>query len=128
MKALKRNKQTFWYANLSSDTPPTPQYDDYGNETGEIGLTYDLPVEFHANVSAARGTADLDAFGINANYSKTIVTDDLSLPIDKSTILWIDKEPDANGEAGAIKHDYVVVAVAKSLNNLTIAIKEVIVS
>ena len=128
MKALKRNKQTFWYANLSQSTLPTPQYDEYGNETGEMGLTYDLPTEVSANISAARGTADLDAFGINANYSKTIVTDNLTLPVDKSTILWIDKEPDANGEAGAVKHDYVVVAVAKSLNSLTIAIKEVSVS
>ena len=128
MKALKRNKQTFWYANLSTTAQPEPLIDDYGNETGEMGLTYDLPTEFHANISAARGTADLDAFGINANYSKTIVTDNLTLPVDKSTILWIDKEPDTNGEAGAIKHDYVVVAVAKSLNSLTIAVKEVSVS
>lgn len=128
MKALKRNKQTFWYANLSTTAQPEPLIDDYGNETGEMGLTYDLPTEFHANISAARGTADLDAFGINANYSKTIVTDNLTLPVDKSTILWIDKEPDSNGESGAIKHDYVVVAVAKSLNSLTIAVKEVSVS
>lgn len=119
MKALLRNKRTFWYANLSSDTPPSPQYDDYGNETGEMWLTYNLPTEFHANISAARGTA---------NYTKTIVTDNLTLPVDKSTILWVDCEPDANGEAGAVKHDYVVVAVARSLNSLTIAIKEVSVS
>ena len=128
MLALKRNERTFWYANLSQNTPLSPQYDDYGNETGEMGLTYDLPAEVSANISAARGTADLDAFGINANYSKTIVTADLTLPIDKSTILWIDNEPDVNGEAGAVKHDYVVVGVAKSINSLTIAIKEVSVS
>lgn len=128
MKALNRNKRTFWYANLSATSQPEPLIDGNGYETGEMGLTYDLPAEFQANISAARGTADLDAFGINANYSKTIVTDNLTLPIDKSTILWIDKEPDANGEAGTVKHDYVVVAVAKSLNSITIAIKEVNVS
>lgn len=125
MKTLKRNQRSFWYANISSQASLT---DEYGNETGEIGISYDSPAEFFANISAARGTADLDAFGINANYSKTIVTEDLTLPIDKSTILWIDVEPDANGEAGDIKHDYVVVAVAKSINSLTIAIKEVSVS
>ena len=128
MKALNRNKRTFWYANLSANTPPSPQYDDYGNETGDMGLTYDLPTEVSANISAARGTADLDAFGINTTYSKTIVTDNLTLPIDKSTILWVDKVPDAYGEAGAVKHDYVVVGVARSINSLTIAIKEVSVS
>lgn len=128
MLALKRNKRTFWYANLSANIPPTPQYDDYGNETGDMGLTYDLPTEVSANISAARGTADLDAFGINTTYSKTIVTSNLTLPIDKSTILWVDKVPDSNGEAGAVKHDYVVVAVARSINSLTIAVKEVSVS
>lgn len=120
MKALNLNKRTFWYANLSATSQPEPLIDGNGYETGEMGLTYDLPTEFQANISAA--------LGINANYSKTIVTDNLTLPIDKSTILWIDKEPDANGEAGTVKHDYVVVAVAKSLNSITIAIKEVNVS
>lgn len=122
MRTLLRNKRKFWYANFDTQTQAV---DEYGNETGEPIVQYTEPVEFEANISAARGTADLDAFGINSNYSKTIVTDDLTLPIDKNTILWIDCEPDDGGEAGAIKHDYVVVAVAKSLNSLTIAIKEV---
>lgn len=125
MKTLLRNQRTFWYANIKSQTAIT---DEYGNETGEIAITYDEPEPFEANISAARGTADLEFFGINANYTKTIVTDCLTVPIDKSTILWIDSEPDENGEAGTIKHDYVVVAVAKSINSLTIAVKEVSVS
>jgi hypothetical protein len=125
MRTLLRNKRKFWYANFDTQTQAV---DEYGNETGEPCISYTEPVEFEANISAARGTADLDAFGINSNYSKTIVTDDLTLPIDKSTILWIDCEPDDDGEAGEIKHDYVVVAVARSLNSLTIAIKEVSVS
>ena len=128
MKALLRNKRTFWYANISATSQLEPLIDGNGYETGEMGLTYDLPTEFQANISAARGTADLDAFGIGANYTKTIITDNLTLPVDKSTILWVDCEPDANGEAGAVKHDYVVVAVARSINSLTIAIKEVSVS
>ena len=125
MRTLKRNKQIFWYANII-DTKQIE--DEYGNETGETLIEYSAPIEVLANISAARGTSDLDAFGINANYSKTIVTDDLTIPIDKSTILWVDNEPDEYGEAGEIKHDYVVVAVAKSLNSITIAIKEVDVS
>lgn len=125
MKALERNKREFWYANINTTSNAT---DEYGNETGEKDITYDSPVSFMANISPARGTADLDAFGINADYTKTIVTDNLTLPVDKSTILWIDSVPDENGEAGTVKHDYVVVAVAKSLNSMTIAIKEVNVS
>ena len=125
MRTLLRNKQRFWFANI---TGTTRTVDEYGYETGESEVAYSEPVEFEANISAARGTTDLDAFGINTNYTKTIVTDDLTVPIDKSTILWIDCEPDENGEAGNNKHDYVVVAVAKSINSVTIAIKEVSVS
>lgn len=125
MRTLLRNKQRFWFANI---TGTTRTVDEYGYETGESEVAYSEPIEFEANISAARGTTDLDAFGINTNYTKTIVTDDLTVPIDKSTILWIDCEPDENGEAGNIKHDYVVVAVAKSINSVTIAIKEVSVS
>lgn len=125
MRTLERNKQIFYYANIDSTAQAT---DEYGNETGETNITYTAPVAFMANISAARGTADLDAFGINANYTKQIVTDNLTIPVDKSTILWIDIEPDENGEAGTVKHNYVVVAVAKSLNSVTIAVKEVSVS
>lgn len=125
MKTLLRNKRTFWYSNIASTERVV---DEYGKETGETYIEYAEPTACEANISAARGTSDLDAFGINANYSKTIITDDLTIPIDKSTILWIDVEPDDSGEAGEIKHDYVVVAVAQSINSVTIAVKEVSVS
>ena len=125
MKALLRNKQTFYYALFKEKTDAT---DSAGYKTGEKLKTYYAPVAVQANISAARGTADLDAFGINQDYSRTIVTDDLTIPIDKSAIIWIDAVPDANGEAGAVKHNYCVVQVAKSLNSVTIAVKEVSVS
>ena len=125
MKALLRNKQTFYYANVSKTEA---QYDEYDNETGEPAITYDAPASVQANISPARGTADLEQFGINSDYTKTIVSDNLTLPIDKSTILWIGIAPDKDGEAGTVKHNYVVVGVAKSLNSVTIAVKEVSVS
>lgn len=125
MRTLKRNQVPFWYANPVSQKAVL---DEYGNETSDIEITYSLPVEVNANISPARGTADLDMFGINESYTKTIVSENKELPINKATILWIDSEPDVNGEAGNVKHDYVVVAVAKSLNSVTIAIKGVDVS
>ena len=125
MKVLLRNMQTFYYANVSTTAA---QYDEYGNETGEPSITYETPVSAQANISQARGTADLEQFGINSDYTKTIVSDNLTLPIDKATILWIGIAPDKDGEAGTIKHNYVVVGVAKSLNSVTIAVKEVSVS
>lgn len=125
MRTLLRNQTDFYYALLESQTPIL---DEYGNETSEMHSNFSAPVQAFANISPSRGTLDLDAFGINADYTKTLVTDDLTIPIDKSSILWIDIEPDEFGEAGDIKHNYVVVAVAKSLNSVTIAVKEVNVS
>ena len=125
MNALLRNKRTFYYANISKTESP---YDEYGNETSEQTITYSAPVAASGNISPARGTAELDQFGINTNYTKAIVVDNPAIPITKSSILWIDCVPDKDGEAGTIKHDYVVVQVAISEHYAVIAVKEVSVS
>lgn len=125
MNTLNLNKRAFYYANINT-TAST--YDECGNETGEKAITYAAPVSALGNISPARGTAELDQFGINSNYSKAIVVDDPTIAITKSTILWIDCVPDKDGEAGTIKHDYVVVQVAISKHYAVIAVKEVSVS
>jgi len=121
MKALARNKQAFWYALYEGKTPIV---DDNGYDTGDFDVQYSAPVKFLANISPARGTADAEQFGITTNYTHTIVTDDLSLPIDTNSILWIGIAP----TDGDNSHNFVVVQVARSLNSLTIAVREVEVS
>lgn len=118
MRSLSRNKQRIFY---SLYTGKQEVRDEYGNLVSEPILTYGEPVEYHINVSAARGTADVEQFGINTNYSKTMVTNDLDCPIDETTRLWIDREPTE-------PHNYVVVMVARSINSITYAIKEVSVT
>lgn len=125
MRMLLKNKRTIYYALY---TGKTENVDSYGNKTGEYVENYSAPIELKINVSAARGSLDLEQFGINTQYTKTMVTDDLNCPIDEESILWIDRVPDSNGEAGSVKHNYAVVQVAKSLNQITYAIKEVSVS
>lgn len=125
MRMLRKNKRVIYYALLVSKTEVI---DDYGNHTGAFYPVYSDPVELQINVSAARGNLELDEFGINTQYNKTIVTDDLNCPIDEESILWIDRVPDSNGESGAVKHNYAVVSVAKSLNQITYALKEESVS
>lgn len=115
MKCLGRNKQTLYYA-LYKGQQIT--YDEYGNETGQPLREYYDPVEIRMNISAARGTADVEQFGINTVYSKTLVTDDMSCPIDENSILWL-------GTSTTNPYNYVVKQVAKSLNSITIAIEEV---
>jgi len=127
MRSLVRNKQKIYY---SLYTASTPIRDEWGNLTGENTYTYATPVEYRINVSAARGTADIEQFGINTNYSKTMVTNDTTCPITETTRLWIDREPTVTeGQTvTAIPHNYEVVSVARSINSVTYAIKEVSVT
>ena len=123
MRSLTRNKQRIFY---SLYTGKQEVRDEWGNLVSEPVLTYDTPVEYYINVSAARGTADVEQFGINTAYTKTMVTNDLTCPIDETTRLWVGKEPTDNGVE--VPHNYVVVMVARSVNSITYAIKEVSVT
>ena len=122
MRGLERNKQKFYYALY---TGKTEIVDADGNRTGQFVEGYSDPVACFANISAAKGVADMEQFGIEANYSRVICTCDMSLPIDTDSILWVDITPDADGEDGAVRHNFVVVTVATSLNHKMIAIREV---
>ena len=127
MRTIHRNKQKIYYALY---TGKTPILDEYGNQTGEYELTYASPVVYNLNVSAARGTADVDQFGINENYTKTMVTNDMGCPITETTRLWIGKEATVTVDevTTVTPHNYVVVSVARSINSITYAIKEVSVT
>lgn len=115
MRILARNKQTIYYALYTGDTENIRD----GLYTGEKVPTYASPVEIRASVSAARGTADIDLFGVNVSYTHTIIVDDLECPINEHSILWINADPDAK------PHNYEVVQVAKSLNHIAYAVRKV---
>lgn len=136
MRALKRNKQKFWYALYDSETELT---DDDGNYTGEIGPSYEDPVLMKANISASKGSTGFELFGSDLQYSKTIVTDEMDCPITEETALWIGMSPFSEEDcvAGAAvagitvcgrhdgsKHNYIVRGIAKSLNSIVYAIAE----
>ena len=119
MRTLNRNKQTIYYALYQGSTD---EVDSYGDYTGEKTPYYSEATALEANVSAARGTADSELFGINVNYSRTVCIEELDCPIAEDTILWVNNDPTTD------PYDYVVVAIAKSLNNIVYAIQEVKVS
>lgn len=118
MRSLARNKQKIYYSLYEESRDIR---DEWGNLISEPALKYGEPVEYHINVSAARGTADVEQFGINNNYTKTMVTNDMTCPISETTRLWIGRGTD-------LPHNYVVVSVAKSINSITYAIREVSVT
>lgn len=120
MRSLNRNKETIYYALYSGSTETIKD----GYYTGTIVPNYATPVAIRASVSAARGTSDIDLFGVNTSYSKTVIVDDVSCPIDEHSRLWIGRKPtDANGLD--VPHNYEVTQVAKSLNHIAYAVTQV---
>ena len=103
MRGLKRNKQKLWYQLYDNHIPIYETdldgniiYDPVTGEpllTGDFTVGYSEPVEFRANVSAARGEANTDPFGVDLAYDKTVATCDMNLPIDELSVLFVDKKP-----------------------------------
>jgi hypothetical protein len=120
---MVRNKRTFYYASYIGETEIT---DEYGNSTGEYSLSYGKPMKVSGNVSAAQGEMQNRQFGESESYDKVIVLDDRNTPIDEYAILWVDTLPLLNEDGSTdTPHDYIVRKVARSLNNVAIAISKV---
>ena len=78
------------------------------------------------NVSGGRGQAAIEAFGIDNPFTTSAVTDDLTTPFDTDTIFWFGITP---GETyDAVAHNYKCVGIARTVNGLTLALKELDVS
>lgn len=123
MRNCQRNQRVFWYRLLYNPSPE-PLVDEYGNETSEYAVAYSDPIECRANISPAKGEAQVTQFGDVDNYDKVIVTTDMSCPIDENTVLYIDSEP-VQSEGEWSGYDYTVRRVAKSLNQIAIAVRKV---
>ena len=134
MRCMRRNKVKFFYALYEGKEAIT---DEYGNVTGEYAVKHGNPIEFSANISAAKGETQTRQFGENVSYDKVIAMDNDSPPIDEYSILWIDTTPELNEDGslavdskGEVKtpHDYIVKKVARSLNGVSYAVSKVSVS
>lgn len=120
MRTLKRNKRKVWYALYSSKVELK---DEYGYRTGEYGKGYTDPVALWINVSPASGNASVEPFGTNLDYTHIMVTTDMECPIDEESILWVGISPTKNGQS--VPNNYRVIRVAKSVNGISYAIREV---
>ncbi len=137
MRSLKKNQQKLWYSTYADQITIYER-----DENGEIVYNeidgekfpkiiaektgYNSPVSFCANISAAKGSSDSEVFGVSLDYTKTISTTDMTLPISETSLIWFETEPVIN-EDGMVDDnsaDYAVVAVARSLNNVVYAIKK----
>ena len=117
MKILERNKQQFYYSLYEGKSDVK---DDYGNKLPK----YSEAVSCRASVSSEKGNAENEAFGTNIDYNRVIITDDMACPIDEQSVLFVDIKPKYD-EYGKPLGDYIVTRVARSLNNISYAIKRV---
>ena len=137
MRSLKKNMQKLHYSLYSEqitifekDENGNIIYDEIDGESFpriiEERAGYSNPVSFYANISAAKGISDSEVFGVSLDYTKTISTSDMTLPISETSLIWSETEPAYNddGTVNEASADYSVVAVAKSLNNVAYAIKK----
>lgn len=136
MRSLKKNQQLIWYSTYADQITIYER-----DENGEIVYVdvektipkiiseragYSKPVSFCANVSAGKGTAQEEVFGKDIDFTRTISTTDLTLPIDELSLVWIESEPKylEDGTVDPNSADYKVAAKpARSLNQLMIALK-----
>lgn len=118
MRCLQRNKRGFWYSLFSHVI----------NDGDDPHNVYELPTYIEANVSAATGEAQAEMFGNSQDYDRVIVTDELNCQIDENSVLWIDKEPEYDGDGLPTAWDYIVKRVARPLDSVLIAVKKVDVS
>lgn len=123
MRSLKINQRKLWYA-LYQDK--TPILDENNDETGDYTNGYSPPVLFYASLSAGKGNVQKDVFGTDVDFTRTISTTDLSLPITETSLVWYATEPVLlpDGSADPNSADYEVAArPADGLNVLAIALK-----
>lgn len=120
MRDLKRNQQAFYYALYQGKENVV---DSNGNKTGEKSITYGTPVKMYANISPANGTASVNIFGKDLQYTKSIVTCKMDCPITETSVLWIDKEP-YDEQQNLLPYDYTVTQIARGLDNIVYAVSK----
>jgi hypothetical protein len=116
LRTLKRNKRPVAYAFYQGVTELT---DEDGLLTGEYSVQYTEPVKALMNVSGGRGQADIALFGLTQTFGRTATTEDLDVPWNTETVMWIETDPDTE------PFDYRVVAVSRTINQVVLALSEV---
>lgn len=126
MQSLRSNQQTVYFSLYLGKTDIS---NSNGYKTGEKSKTYSKPQPIQIYVSPARGSAEVEQFGINAEYTNVMSTFDTDCPITEDSILWIGKSPFADEtEETLTPYTHSVERVAKGLNSILYAVRKVSVT
>lgn len=134
MRSLKKNKQKMHYALYGNSIPVYDYYvDSEGNkiplDTGEMINGYYPPVIFYGNISMSGGESESHEFGIDkSQYSAVLVVDKGLLPIDETSRIWYETQPQLSddGNVDGDSADYTVVKIVPSLNGMKYLLKKVV--
>lgn len=100
--------------------------DDDGNYTGESQISYTRPIVFMGHISGARGNSQVEIFGVDVAYDKTLVISKKEferLKINENSVFFIDKKP--SFDDGTPLYDYRVMRIAETINEVAIALTKV---
>ena len=126
MRNLKINQSKLYVLNYKGKTKTT---DLSGNYTGEETITYDDPIMFMGHVSGARGSSQVEIFGTDVMYDKTVVITKAefeTLKINENSVFFIDKEPIYDATVTTMPlYNYRVSRIAETINEVAIAVKKV---
>lgn len=125
MRTLNRNTQPIYFATIANTEEIK---DGYGNATGQYQIAYSTPIKAMWNVSYIDSDVEVEMFGIAATNMLRIVAPKDGFVLDEASILWYGKTPDSIYDATNPKHNYVIVGIRPSLNQVTIYAKRVDVS
>ena len=109
MRCLKRNKQTVYYKNLINAEQSA---DAQGIYNGGINISYGEYQEIQLNVGRPLFEVIIKGYGIDYNYDRVLVTNDINLAVNEATIFKIEDT------------EYRVVSISKTINTLQIRLKQ----
>lgn len=116
MRTTQRDRRTVWYALYNGIVD---MVDGDGNYTGEQAVSYATPVQAKMNVSGGRGQSEIELFGIDNPFTRTLVTEDLTTPFDSDTVFWFEANPLEE------EHNYRCTGISRTINQVVIAIAEI---
>lgn len=123
MRCMERNKTGFWYALFDREEPIR---DEDGRKTSETEILYKNPVFACVNVSPPNGSVSIRKFGLKEDYDRILVYEKGKLPLEETSVLWIDREPEIKQDGSTeTPWDYVVKKVAPSLNSVIVGVSKV---
>lgn len=134
MRTLNKNKQKMQYSLYLGELPIYEKWIDNDGiehliDTGEKKPTYSEPIVFYGSISMSGGESESVEYGLNlADYGAILVVAKGMLPIDETSLIWLNSEPrfEKDGTVDKTSADYSITKVSPSLNVDKYVLKKVV--